>query len=92
MFDRSSMLSASNSATPALRRMVEHSPLGLFPLYQRTQITVAASAYSDVFLIIAGVTAVGALLALMLKVPSPADCSPDDEVSGESRPSRQIGH
>jgi hypothetical protein len=53
---------------------------------------VTASAYSDVFLVIAGITAVGALLALMLKVPNAADGSPDGEDSGESRPPRQIGH
>ncbi|MDT7697567.1 MAG: hypothetical protein QOI75_6937 [Pseudonocardiales bacterium] len=68
--DRSSLLRAPGpAATAELNTLASRGFEGLYPLYQRTQLTVMASAYSDVFLIITGVTAAGAILALTLKRP-----------------------
>jgi EmrB/QacA subfamily drug resistance transporter len=72
MQDRSSLLSAANPANPELRSVLHDGVAGLHPLYQRIQVNALASAYSDAFLIIAMATAVGALLALLLRTPASA--------------------
>jgi hypothetical protein len=68
--DRSALL-----GTPAVAGRAELNDLmrygfgGMYALYERTQLSILASAYSDVFLVITMVTVIGALLALMLKIP-----------------------
>jgi EmrB/QacA subfamily drug resistance transporter len=67
LLDNSSLLSAANPVNPALRAMLREGVVGLYPLYQRAQTNALASAYSDAFLVIAIATAVGGLLALLLR-------------------------
>ncbi|WP_064743163.1 MDR family MFS transporter [Pseudonocardia spinosispora] len=74
MADRGGQLPSGEAATSGeLRTMMSDGMTGLFPLYQRTQLAANAAAYSDVFLTIAAVTAVGAVLALFLKRPPQAE-------------------
>jgi hypothetical protein len=85
MADRASLVPAPGPAAPAaLNELAEYGLPGLFAHYQRTQLTVMASAYSDVFLILAIVTAAGAILAVTLKMPPRATAGTPQASEGQS--------
>jgi EmrB/QacA subfamily drug resistance transporter len=92
MADRAALVPAPGPAAPAaLNELARYGFPGLFAHYQRTQLTVMASAYSDVFLVLAVVTAAGAILALTLKIPPKdtrpaASGSPRGGAAGDSEP------
>jgi EmrB/QacA subfamily drug resistance transporter len=92
MADRAALVPAPGPAAPAaLNELARYGFPGLFAHYQRTQLTVMASAYSDVFLVLAVVTAAGAILALTLKIPPKdtppaASGSPRGRAAGDSEP------
>jgi EmrB/QacA subfamily drug resistance transporter len=68
--DRSALLTDRGVAVdPRVTQLQAHGPGGLIPLWQRLQAEVLAQSYSNLFLVIAVVTAVGAGLALLLKRP-----------------------
>lgn len=74
MADRTALLSEGGPQAPAILNLVIRQGIsGLYPLYRRTQLSAMASAYSDVFIVTAVATGVGALLALMLKKPLPTE-------------------
>jgi hypothetical protein len=60
--------------------------MGLYPVMQRLQLEVTATAYSNVFLVCAILTGAGAVLALMFKVPHGADSAPATPVPLEGVP------
>lgn len=66
MADRSGLLPAS-AGLPELAEFTRNGPVDLYPLYLRLQADVLASAYSDVFLVTALLTLIGAVLAAMLR-------------------------
>jgi hypothetical protein len=71
MSDRGSLLPPNNPQSPAeLRQMADQGVSGTFPLYERTHLSAMASSYSNVFLLIAVLSVLAALLALTLKAPS----------------------
>jgi EmrB/QacA subfamily drug resistance transporter len=73
MADRSSMIPAY-STKPQVQHTVSQGTSALYGLYQQLQAQVVASSYSDVFYMMALVSASGVLLALMLrKGPSTAE-------------------
>jgi EmrB/QacA subfamily drug resistance transporter len=74
MFDRSALMHPSGAdAHPRVAEMLSEGQTGLIPLWQELRVQVFAQAYSNVFLVIAAITALGALLALMLKNSPPED-------------------
>jgi EmrB/QacA subfamily drug resistance transporter len=64
--DRSGLLN-SFTTDPRATALQRQGPLGLYPLWQRTNLEVLASAYSNIFLIITILLLVAALLALFLR-------------------------
>jgi EmrB/QacA subfamily drug resistance transporter len=75
--DRSNRMVLSDThGPPGLADLVERGPMGLYPVMQRLQLEVTATAYSNVFLVCAILTGAGAVLALMFKVPHGADSAP----------------
>ena len=72
MADRSALLHPNGpDVAPPIVAMQHQGPGGLIPLWEQLQTEVLAQAYSNVFLVIAAVTATGAVLALMVKKPPP---------------------
>jgi EmrB/QacA subfamily drug resistance transporter len=70
MGDRSALLgSAATNRDPRIAQMIHTGPQGLIPLWQQLRIEVLAQSYSDIFLIITLVTALGAILALLVRNP-----------------------
>jgi hypothetical protein len=64
MADRSGLLGAE--APPELAQILGAGFTGAYPVYQRAQLDALATSYRDVFLILAGITALTAPLALLL--------------------------
>ncbi|HEY2203751.1 MAG TPA: DHA2 family efflux MFS transporter permease subunit [Pseudonocardia sp.] len=70
MADRSGLVRAADPTSPEpLRLMGEQGVAGLYPVARRLNLEVLASTYADAFVVTALVTAVGAGLALLLKLP-----------------------
>jgi MFS family permease len=84
--DRSALLGTPAAAGRAeLNDLMRYGFGGMYALYRRTQLSILASAYSDVFLVITVVTLIGAMLAMLLKIP--AKSAPDSAASmGGSSP------
>jgi EmrB/QacA subfamily drug resistance transporter len=62
---------------PRVTGMLEHGPVGLYPLLQRTQVQAMAQAYSNMFLLLGVASLVSAGLALFLRAaPSRAGSEP----------------
>jgi EmrB/QacA subfamily drug resistance transporter len=66
MADRGALLNDPDSL-PQLRQAKEQGAAGLLPIYQKLSHEVAATSYANAFLVVAGLCAVGVLLALMLR-------------------------
>ncbi|HEY0573814.1 MAG TPA: DHA2 family efflux MFS transporter permease subunit [Pseudonocardia sp.] len=66
MADRGALLNDPDSL-PQLRQAKEQGAAGLLPIYQKLSQEVAATSYANAFLVVAGLCAVGVLLALMLR-------------------------
>lgn len=72
--DRSGLLDPVTVTDPRITVLRQQGPLGLYPLWQRTNLEVLASAYSNIFLVITILLLIGALLALFLRHgPAPTD-------------------
>jgi EmrB/QacA subfamily drug resistance transporter len=72
---RTGLLDPVTASDPHITALGQQGPLGLYPLWQRTNLDVLASSYSNIFLIIAILLAIGALLALFLRhgpAPTPS--------------------
>lgn len=68
--DRAPMLESSGmSVDPRVGEMNDQGSIGLMPLWQELQVQTLAQAYSNIFLVIAIVTGIGAVMALMVKSP-----------------------
>jgi len=82
MADRSGrMVAGGTHAPPRIAELAEHGPMALYPVLRRLQLEVTATAYSNVFLVTAVVTGVGAALALMFRItPAPAPAAADPVV------------
>ncbi|MBV8995445.1 MAG: hypothetical protein JO287_17495 [Pseudonocardiales bacterium] len=65
--DRSGLLDPVTVTDPRITALRQQGPLGLYPLWQRTNLGVLASAYSNIFLVITILLLIGALLALFLR-------------------------
>ena len=71
MADRSMMVPA-NSANPRVQDTVRQGASAMYGMYQQLSAEVVAGSYSDVFYVMAMISASGVLLALMLRKPTPA--------------------
>jgi EmrB/QacA subfamily drug resistance transporter len=72
--DRAALIPAVDPGFPLLQQIASQGPAGTYRLYGVVQLHVFGSALGDVFLLTAGITALGAPLALMLpgRAPRPA--------------------
>jgi EmrB/QacA subfamily drug resistance transporter len=85
MTDRSALLHPRGpDADPRILAMQSEGPVGLIPLWRQLRVEVLAQAYSNVFLVIAVVTAIGAILALMVKKPPAAQEASGDPARSEA--------
>jgi EmrB/QacA subfamily drug resistance transporter len=64
--DRAGLLHLG-TGSQQLREMARQGALGLYPLWRRLELETLAQAYSDVFLVVSGLTLVSAGLALFLR-------------------------
>jgi hypothetical protein len=69
MADRSTLLPA-NSADPRVQDAVSQGASAMYGMYQQLSAEVVAGSYSDVFYVMAMISAGGVLLALMLRKPA----------------------
>jgi MFS family permease len=73
--DRGGLLSNPGSVPP-LKQAMEQGAGGLLPIYQKLTQEIAATSYANAFLAVAGLCAVGVLLALMLRSGPPKPAAP----------------
>ena len=73
--DRGGLLSNPGSVPP-LKQAMEQGAGGLLPFYQKLTQEIAATSYANAFLAVAGLCAVGVLLALMLRSGPPKPAAP----------------
>jgi hypothetical protein len=73
--DRGGLLTNPGSL-PQLNQAVEHGAGGLLPIYQKLTQEIAATSYANAFLAVAGLCAVGVLLALLLRSGPPKPAAP----------------
>jgi hypothetical protein len=73
--DRGGLLSNPGSV-PRLKQAMEQGAGGLLPIYQKLTQEIAATSYANAFLAVAGLCAVGVLLALMLRSGPPKPAAP----------------
>jgi len=64
--DRAGLLHLG-TGSQQLREMAKQGALGLYPLWRRLELETLAQAYSDVFLVVSGLTLISAGLALFLR-------------------------
>jgi EmrB/QacA subfamily drug resistance transporter len=75
--DRGALLTQARMAeVPVLGPPDGQNLTGLYALYRQTQLAVLASSYSDIFLLTAAFTLVGAVIALLMRSGPPAAASP----------------
>jgi EmrB/QacA subfamily drug resistance transporter len=79
--DRAGLLTSGNRGFPQLQEVISRGALGVYGLYQQTQLQVFAAAVDDLFLLTAGLTVLAIPLALMLrsgpaKAAAPAPAAP----------------
>ncbi|MGH3672039.1 MAG: MDR family MFS transporter [Pseudonocardiaceae bacterium] len=72
--DRSGLVGGVTATNdPRIVAMQQQGTLGLYPMWERTQLDALATSYSNVFLILAALTFVGMILAFFLRSgPAPA--------------------
>lgn len=71
--DRSGLLHSVTATDPQITALREQGPLGLYSLWQRTNLAALATSYSNVFLLIAVLTFMGMILAFFLRSgPAPS--------------------
>jgi EmrB/QacA subfamily drug resistance transporter len=70
--DRGALMPGVTAGSPAaLNDLMRYGVTGFYALYERTQLTILASAYSDVFLILAVLTGASVVLGALLTVSRP---------------------
>lgn len=89
--DRSALLSTGSvTGRPELEMMTDQGLVGMYPILGRMQLSVTATAYGEVFFVLAIATGLSAVLAFWLTGADPAEQpapeQPDDEPTAAAHP------
>jgi EmrB/QacA subfamily drug resistance transporter len=76
--DRGSLLPTDRTSIPALDAAAKRGPEGLLPIYQQLSHEITATTYSNTFVAVAILCAIGVGLALLLRSGPPASTAPEE--------------